>query len=408
MYHDANRKGYEVPYNWDRDLPRLLGEINEREDTRYPVVSVYAADRRSVTGSGRPGSALAARTRPYREYVEDFHEYGIRMKYVLNAPFHGGRDLTPQMQTAVLDVVAELVSAGIDSVTVAAPLLAMVIHKEFPELALSTSVNNHLDSTERVRQLFAYVPYRTIMLDNRHSRNFPLIRVLRGEFPEQELTVLANESCLPDCVLQLHHQDLLANMSRCDGLIDATVDWCHCLCAREKLKDPIQVLKAPWVRPDDAHWLFEAGATTVKLAGRTMNADWILRLAAAYTACRCDEDDVWPFVEKSGLRSSDWEHVLQRELSPCRFVVKNRRLDGFIEPFVQGASPCIREYGGCRNCGHCARWAAKAVEVPGNRETRLDDLQELTGAFLGHRGQGGANVNAVPAELARSASAVHA
>lgn len=386
MYSKAVQ-GYEVPYNWDYSMPRFLGEINARDDTQHPITSVYAADRWSVTGSGRPGNSLAERTRPYREYFDAFHAQGIAFKYVMNAPYHGGRELTQEMQIPVLKKVDELVEAGVDSLTITAPFLAMVIHEHFPDLALSTSVNNHLDSIERVRQLLSYVPYGTIIVDHRYSRNFPLIRLLREQYPKHDLTVLANESCLADCVLQSCHQDLLGNMSRAGGSGDITIDWCHCLCAREKLDDPVKVLKAPWVRPDDAHYLFEAGATTVKLAGRTMSRNWILRLAAAYAAGRFDGLNVWPLIEKSGLTAPDWENVLRRELRPCRYIVRNADLDGFIEPFVNGSAPCVRRAGGCADCGHCAKWTAKAVDVPANRQERRRDLDDLMDALLGRRAQ---------------------
>jgi hypothetical protein len=187
---------------------------------------------------------------------------------------------------------------------------------------------------------------------------------------------------MPDCVLQPHHQDLLANMSRCGGLGDASIDYCHGLCAKRKLQDPVQVLKAPWIRPDDVHYLFEAGVTTVKLAGRTMDSAWIAKLASVYTAGRFDGYDVWPFIEKSGLTSSDWENALGRKLPPCRYTVNNSALDGFLEPFVDGTSPCLRRHGGCGDCGHCASWTAKAVGLPHNREERLHDVEELMDVLL--------------------------
>lgn len=382
---EKSSEGLKVPSNWDEELPAYFDQINAGARVKFPIREAYASDSRSVTGGGRDASSLAERKRPFKFYIDALHRYGIRFDYLLNAAFLGGAEFTVEMQRRVLDVVRELVDANVDSLTVANPVLAMVIADQFPHLELSTSVNNHLDSRERVQQLFQHVPYQTIMLDHRHSRNFPLIRNLRQRFPDHSIVVLVNESCLPDCVIQPHHQDFLACVSRTGGLGDDSIDICHVLCARQKLRNPEYVLKAPWIRPDDVHHVFEAGATLVKLAGRTQNTDWIIKVATAYANGSYGEDDVWPFIEKSGLTSKDWNKALGRVLEPCRYVVHNRALDGFITPFVNGTAPCLKTHGGCAGCGYCKAWFAKAVECPSNATERLTDLQQLQTRFLGRR-----------------------
>jgi collagenase-like PrtC family protease len=375
----TERRGLEVPFNWDPQLANLLGAINALPDAVFPIVEAYASDPLSATGSGRPGNSLPVRNQPLGFYIRALQRYGIRFNYLLNGAFLGGAELDAGLWRQVSAVLEELQATGTDAVTVtvANPILAMRIGDAFPDLRISSSVNIHLDSGERVDQLFDYAPYRTIILDHRFSRHFPLLRSLRERYPTAPIVVLANESCLPDCVLQPYHQDFLANTSRIGGVGKEALDVYHIQCARRKLLYPDYCLKARWIRPDDVAHMFEAGVTVVKLAGRTMPTAWIAKVATAYATGRFNEDDLWPLIEKSGLTSPDWNAALGRELAPCRYVVHNRHLAGFIEPFVTGKAPCVRGPLGCVNCGYCRAWTKKAVEYPSNGSERLSELGEL-------------------------------
>ena len=374
---ELNRsKGLKVPFNWDYSLLQRFGDLNRGDDTLYPVCEVYAADKKSLIGSGRGGNSLASRKLPLESYTAEAHRHGIRFDYLLNAPSCGGEEYSADMKARLLDETQKLMHANVDSLTVANPMIATLIRSHFPDIHLSTSVNNHLDSVERVIQLFEHIPFDTIMLDHRCSREIGLVRQLRCRFPDNDIVVLVNESCLPDCPLQPSHQEFLACSSRIGATNGDTIDLCHLYCARYKLNHPSYVLKAPWVRPEDIHYVYEAGATMIKLAGRTKPSEWILELATAYGTSHYD-GDVWRLIEKSGLTSPDWDKALGRSLEPCRYVVHNGALDGFIRPFVEGRVPCVQGPGGCGSCRYCDSWMSKAVENPPNRNERLDDLTDL-------------------------------
>ena len=380
----APKRGTKIPYNWDFSLFKGLADINKNSRTLYPVVEVYAADKLSLIGSGRTASTVYERKLPVAAYIEEAHRHGIRFEYLFNAITLGGKEWDPQLQDELYEEASRLVEAGVDGFTVSHPLLSMKMKSWFPEVTISSSVNNHLDSVEKISQLLQYTSFDRIMLDNRSSRNFGLIRKIHGKFPKHPIIVLVNEACLPDCVLQSCHQEHTANASRSGSDYHAP-DLCRILCSRAKLKNPAYTLKAPWVRPEDVHYLFEAGASIIKLAGRTENTEWILRLAEAYAFGRHD-GDIWGLIEKPGSVRPEWDKVLNRKLEPSRFSVNNGELEGFIEPFVEGSVPCVKNNQGCGTCKWCDRWM-RAVSCPENLKERLQDLEVILAHAVGNGGE---------------------
>ena len=286
----------------------------------------------------------------------------------------GGEEWNPRTQKKLFSQGRELVNAGVDCITVAIPLLALKLKTWFPDLEVSCSVNNKIDSVEKARQLINHFNVDRLILDNRCSRNFSLMRAIQREF-NIPLTVLVNESCLPDCILQAYHQEYLATISREKDTTINPPDLCHALCGIVKLSNPLYTLKAPWIRPDDVGYLTAAGVSYVKLSGRTQSSDWILRLARTYARGEF-KGDIWQFVEKSGLTSPEWDLYLSKRLEPCHYKVENELLDGFILPFVNGTVPCVQTNTGCGDCKWCDRWM-HAVSFPPNAKERIKDLEKI-------------------------------
>ncbi|MEW5804296.1 MAG: hypothetical protein AB1847_19555 [bacterium] len=366
--------GLEIPYNWDLNLLDDLGELNKEDDTQLPVAEVYASDKYSLTGSGRGGNSLAAREEDYKIYIEKAHQNGIKFIFLWNAISMGGEEWHGQIQKKLYSQARKLVDSGVDCIIVAIPLLALKLKTWFPDLEVACSVNSKIDSVEKVRQLINHLNIDRLTLDHRCSRNFTLIKAIHREFTVP-LAVLVNESCLPDCILQPHHQEYLATISRGSAVINNPPDLCHALCGIAKLSNPAYTLKAPWIRPEDVHYLIAAGVSYVKLAGRTQSSDWILKMARAYAKGKFN-GDIWQFIEKSGLTSPEWNIYLSRKLEPCHYKVTNELLDGFIVPFVNGQVPCVQTTIGCNDCTWCDQWM-HAVSFPSNAQERINDLKEI-------------------------------
>lgn len=376
--------GLKVPYNWDFDLLAQLGEINRDPRTKYPVREVYAAKKFSILGSGRTATTTYDMNRPLKEYVDEAHRHGIGFEYLWNAITIAGKEWDSEFQDKLYEEAKTLVESGIDGLTVTNPLLCLKIKTWFPQVKVSSSVNNHLDSVERIAQAVDYFKIDRLMLDNRLARNCQFVARVHEAFPQHPIIVLVNEACLPDCVLQAYHQEHTAHASRSNHEYEAP-DLCRIFCTRKKLKEPAYTLKAPWVRPEDIHYLFEAGASLIKLAGRTERSEWVVKLARAYAVGEYT-GDVWELIEKPGSVRPEWDDVMHKKVQHGRFRVDNQQLEGFIKPFVEGKVPCVQSvYGGCGSCTWCEKWM-HAVTLPDHPEERLAELDAIFADA--HRGKG--------------------
>ncbi len=384
IYTVSQGCGLKVPYNWDYDLLAQLGKINRDPRTKYPVREVYAAKKFSILGSGRTASTTYDMTRPLKEYVDEAHRHGIGFEYLWNAITIAGKEWDTDFQDKLFEEARTLVEAGVDGLTVTNPLLCLKIKTWFPEIKVSSSVNNHLDSLERISQAIDYFKIDRLMLDNRLARNFGFVTQVHEAFPDHPIIVLVNEACLPDCVLQAYHQEHTAHASRSNQDY-AAPDLCRIFCTRKKMQEPVYTLKAPWVRPEDVHYLFEAGASLMKLAGRTERSEWIVKLARAY-ACGEYQGDIWELIEKPGSVRPEWDEVMKKKIQHGRFQVDNQKLEGFIEPFVKGSVPCVKTgYAGCGSCRWCHQWMP-AVTIPDRLEERIEEVDAIFAAA--HRGRG--------------------
>jgi len=110
-----------------------------------------------------------------------------------------------------------------------------------------------------------------------------------------------------------------------------------------------------------------------------------MRLAEAYASGRHD-GDIWGLIEKPGSVRPEWDKVLNRKLEPSRFSVNNGELEGFIEPFVEGSVPCVKNNQGCGTCKWCDRWM-HAVSCPENLKERLQDLEVILAHAVGAGGE---------------------
>jgi collagenase-like PrtC family protease len=371
------KSGLEVPYNWDLQLLDRFEEINASTKTKFQIKEIYCADPFSITGSGRSGSALTKREQPWSEHISRAHDAGINFNYLFNAISLAGREWNGDFIKNFLSTVEQLVKDGVDVVTITNLRLNLLVKQYFTELYVASSVGHHLDSVERIRQWLIYTNADRIMLDARASRQFKLVGEIRNAFPDKDISVLVTESCLWDCVLHPFHLEHESSISRQDSQNSKPPpDLCHMFCATEKLENPVNTLKAPWLRPEDIKYLVNSGADLIKLAGRTKDSAWIDELATIYANGEFD-GDIFKFIEKSGLISPDWEDLLDRKMKPARYKVDNKALDGFIEPFLNGSTPCVKDSKyGCADCTWCHDWL-HAVSEPENKVERAEDMKVL-------------------------------
>jgi collagenase-like PrtC family protease len=215
---------------------------------------------------------------------------------------------------------------------------------------------------------------RRITLSLMVNRDFAQLQAL-ARHGGCELEVLANEFCLYRCAYRAYHYGLMSQASR-PGAAGSDIDYCHLRCTADRLREPAELVKARFIRPEDVARYEVLGIDLVKLAGRGAPADALLTRARAYLARRWDGN----LLDISDLG------VYRPDGTPeASLRLDNRALDGLLDQMA--AIDCERQCGA--GCTLCERFAEKAVRI-GGREPFLRGLERDQSALLVGLGRGGA------------------
>ncbi len=273
-------------------------------------------------------------------YVDGAHRRGIEFFYCLNVACLGNREFTADGQRWLVERFGTLDDLRIDGVVLSNPYLLAFAHKRFPRLRIAVSTAAAIDSVDKAL-FFERQGASVLYLPEFINRDLPLLRQIRRR-TRTEVVLLANVGCLLQCPIRQYHINLVSHSNE-SAELGTYVDYPLMWCSREKALDPGQMLKSPWIRPEDLGAYEELGIDQFKLGGHEMDRAWIERVALAYAARRY-EGDLNDLI-------LGFDHLEPYGRIPVR--IANRALDGFIE-FFQKKHDCRI---GCRDCTYCDDYA---------------------------------------------------
>jgi collagenase-like PrtC family protease len=343
-----------VPTNWDPDLILPLSKLEAD-------VQLYGVLPTSMIGAGGSGpDNVRMVANQVEEYIEEAHSAGLRFDYLLNAPSMSNMEWDENTHRELLIHLDWITSIGADSVTVTIPYLVELIKRQFPQLQVRVSTIAHVNSVARAK-LFESLGADSITLDINVNRSFGALKAIRNTV-SCELTVLLNNLCLYQCPYEYYHHDGLGHASQnYNPLKGSYVDYCVLRCTLDRLRDVSQVIKCRWVRPEDIHIYEEIGIDVLKISGRAMPTEKILRAATAYSS-RHYQGNLYAILNVITPRTGFVNSTLPGEQSngvgvPPGFYIDNQALEGFMDFFRK--QDCSS---GCSQCGYCQRIADRVIQ----------------------------------------------
>ncbi len=280
------------------------------------------------------------------DYVECARARNVAFFYCLNVACLGNREFTADGQRWLVERLGWLDDLGVEGVVLSNPYLIAFAHKRFPRLRIAVSTAAAIDSVDKA-QFFEDQGASVLYLPEYINRDFPLLVQIRKRV-RAEIVLLANVGCLLHCPIRQYHINLVSHSHESEEL-GTYVDYPLMWCSKEKARDAGQMLKAPWIRPEDLGVYGEIGINQFKLAGREMDRPWVERVTRAYAARRY-EGDLNDLI-------LGFDHLEPFGKLPIR--IPNRALDGFLEFFKKKHDCRI----GCRDCRYCDDYAATASVV---------------------------------------------
>jgi collagenase-like PrtC family protease len=263
--------------------------------------------------------------------------------------------------------MARAVDMGVTAVTVAHPWLVSLA-RETP-LRVRVSVFVGIATVEQARY-WETLGAHIIALDTH-----VLCRDLGGikriaTATRAEIEVPVNIGCILRCPLARTHVARLSHSSRRGTQpMDPCVRWCM----EEKRRDPVNLIRSDFIRPEDLDRYRDLGVSSFKIVDRACSTEALIERVRAYHSRRWDGD----LLQLIGPRGSpprrrrlpvvdSLRHLgVRRALALLRsarqfmklevpWAVDNRALHDVILPGGCHAT-------GCEECGHCAGVAARAV-----------------------------------------------
>ncbi|MHC1611544.1 MAG: U32 family peptidase [Candidatus Methanospirareceae archaeon] len=257
-------------------------EVKEAEGLNE-VAEVYMAGSPEVMGSGR-ATLHSARIPDIKEQTAYAHQHGIKMNIVVNPSCLGGYHLTFEGYKRFKRYFEELNKADVDGVTVAEPYFIELLRDFSMETVVSCIA--HVNSPQRA-EFFEDLGADTITVDTNINRDFAVLEAITKAV-NCEIKILVNEGCLYKCPFRHAHFNLFSHItSSCSSIMKGESqnifsDYYFEKCISMRVRDPSQIIRSPWIRPEDMREYEAIGINNFKISGRANAVNWIINCMVAY------------------------------------------------------------------------------------------------------------------------------
>ena len=377
----------------------------------YPVYEVYGKVSADQAGGGRPTFYLPKVGWSQLEAtVERVHAGGMEFNYLLNSMCMGNREYTKEGQRGIREILDKVSEIGVDSVTVGQVFMLQLIKRCYPQLKVRISAHRFTDSPRKARFWEDHGADCIVLNETAFHRELEILRTIR-ESVSCDLSLIVNNSCRIDCAIAGTHACSLNHGSSTADRGKVPLDYHMLFCLDYRLREPVNYIRANWIRPEDLHIYESMGYDNFKIVERNTPTPALLRRVKAYSERRYDGnlfDLVLPFqypesdyTTAAARDAYSWGRALQYFLKPRRLNVfrasrlvsmgrrmgllypmrkqrpplylDNRKLDGFMDRFLSAGCVDVD----CEDCRYCHQWADDTVEID------PDYREDVLGAYRG-------------------------
>ncbi len=323
-----------------------------------------------IVGGARPGFVLPQINRKDVEnYIKACHDRKLEFTYLLNAPCLGNLQYSKKGYGQLVELLDWIERAGADAVTLGTPYLVDLVRKRFPRLKVKISTTARVNTVRKALQ-YEDMGAEEIIIDEHINREFKNLAAIR-EAVKCNLELIVNNICLWQCPYNYEHVNHDGHASR----KGEEEQYCYLqypgyLCLYRKLMDPVELLKSPWIRPEDVRHYEALGYDHFKITERFKRTPLLLEHVMAYENRHHDGNllDLFTLPRKGAftpvhldyfiqpehvniMKISELERVFDLEVREL-IQLDNRKLEGFIEHFK--GTDCNQT--SCSSCQYCEKF----------------------------------------------------
>lgn len=318
---------FSVPSHFDNELISELLCIGNEFDKNRIIKEVYGCLSNSPIGHGRNRDVVAKIESLV--LISKFRDFavsnGLNFVYLMNAPFVEGRIDKKIIKDYISDII-EIVNPH--ALAVSSLFLMRIIREISSEINIYVSTIAGVKKPEHLKPFLDFNP-RIVVPHHDIGRDLSGLEKLKYYTDRVGVTIqlLVNESCIYACPDRENHYELLS-LGKNDNVFQKN-------CNEKKCKNPIELLGAGWIRPEDIDYFVETfGITCFKISGREKSKNWIPDVVKAYMHGKYDGNLI-RILAITPPWSSD----------PCDdFYINNRSLETFIENLPSKDADKIKYY----------------------------------------------------------------
>lgn len=337
-------KYFNVPADFKNETIEQYAKLNnEYDDSRvhetYGQITVG-----NCIGSGRAYDLLPkVDINQLKSYISYSKKNNIGFNYTLNTTCMGNMEFSKEGISRIVQFLNELDSAGVRSLTVTLPPLIEIIraHQYDFEIKAST-VCQIINANKAVA--YKKLGVDKIVIDETINRDFEKLKSIVSAFGDK-VEIITNVICHKNCIYEMFHHNQTSHDSGIDSNESSSTYYSH-RCFMKRCESAGNIMKLAWIRPEDMKFYTDIGINYFKLQGRqaVMNGEPVRTVKHYF-----DEDFNGNLMDLLDMFSPT---------NSFEINIDNKKLNGFIEPFVNNPHFCKNN---CSDCNYCENFAEKNI-----------------------------------------------
>lgn len=336
-----------VMTNWDEGfLDGLDSKVVKWVSGRLP--------RDSVGGSSVLPENMIKKInkRGVEKYIKQIHSRKFKFNYLLDGHCTSNKEYSWYGANKMLETIKWISDSGADGVTVVLPHLVQIIKKDYPHLKVGFGGSRIIWELTRVKY-YDSAGVSWIILHASSHRSFRLLKALRNAV-KCELWLVANTGCLLSCNFGYDHDNFVSHASNYTAPF-AYTDYFNLNCNKMMLERTEELIKCPWIRPEDLSIYESLGYDKFIIQSNTPKTEDLVNIITAYKN-RQYNGNLLDILSAMGKKICQGRNGSPENGAP---FVDNRRLDNVIDFFVGKEEECFMKL--CKECRYCRDIADKAV-----------------------------------------------
>jgi len=347
-------KYYSLPADFKNETIDRYVQLNENPSYKgSKVIETYG----NITIGDSLGSGRLVRQMPgvdfldLHRYIEYSKERDIGFNYTLNSPHLRNREFTIEGAAEIKRFLKKLYEIGVRSLTITLPSLMELARScdlDFEIKASTLCQVNNACKAQALKQRGV----DKIVVEEAINRDFHRLKTIREAFGPR-VEVIVNQICDQNCLYRMFHYNMISG-DPAGTTNQVGIDFYEHRCVLQQLRSIDNLMKLCWVRPEDIKYYTGIGIRYFKLQRRHtfVKGGDPVRTVKAY------------FAESFDGNLMDLLTMFAR-LTGFTVFVDNKKLEGFIKPFVEKENFCRYD---CTRCNYCETFARESIDLEKARE----------------------------------------